>query len=176
VLSNTNGLLSLNEESSSLLGTFSLPNPQNSNSRLFEASSIYNQCIYSTLFSAPDSMDAYLKSKRTKLVKPRHNLCLLGLPHHFVDQLKTERASFDGGLLQRILIAAPEPTFFDAQTIRSASKSKISLASIFYAIRKTHVATRKFKFSNDAEQFADKIFNKYRILMQRAYNVDLFLL
>lgn len=171
MLSNTNGLLSLYDESSLLLDTFSRPNPQNLNSHLLEASS-----IYSTLFSAPDSMDAYLKSKRTKLIKPRYNLCLLGLPHNFVDQLKTERASCDGGFLQRILIAAPEPTFLDAQTIRAASKPKISLASIFYAIRKMHVATREFKLSNEAEQAADKIFNKYKILMQRAYNVDLFLL
>ena len=120
-------------------------------------------------------MDAYLKSRRTKLVKPRHNLCLLGLPHHFANQLKVERASCDGGLLQRILIAAPEPAFFDAPTIRNAPKPKISLAAIFYAIRKMHDVTRAFKFSDDGEQMADKIFNVNKILMQRAYNLDLFL-
>ena len=92
-------------------------------------------------------------------------MLIIGHPIYFVNALRSERCSYDDGLLQRILMCAPNPPRVRAKEMREKkSGDQVTLIAIFYFLRVLHQDQyHVYTFTAEAYEIIDYQFDLHRI-------------
>ena len=165
LLKNQKNLLCFYDEANSFMGSLGR----------YNGGENYERSLFLTLFNAPPSMDRDLKSGRVRLFNPRLNMCLAGHPYSFIEMLQRERKTYDDGLMQRFLICAPLPKFFETDILDNIPKRKYSISSILYTIYTLHIDDKQYEMDEEAVKCFKEYFDLNKNLVKLSNNKDIFL-
>ncbi len=172
------------DESSSFYGSFG---------RYSNGGALYERSIYLELFNGKETFRRDLTKKKTRIVNPRLNICLLGHPQFFVKAMREEQSNRDDGLMQRFLSCCPKPNFYSANEIDDAQSSprKISMTLLMYSVQFFHSqklmsdvvienntdqkAAIKYFFNQQSKEYYNSIYSEYRNVSALLNNEDVFI-
>jgi len=69
----------------------------------------YDRSIYLQLWNVPPVLCRDIKNERIRIPRPRFSMTMGGHPYFFYKFIVSDRSSYDDGLGQRLLVAAPLP-------------------------------------------------------------------
>lgn len=138
-------------------------------------SASYDRSVYLELFNAYEHYNRDLKCGRTRIEKPRFNLCLLGHPYFFASMIAAERAGRDDGLTQRFLLCCPRPALTTFDVINRIESPEISLNKIFFVVGEIHKKPREYFLTEDALKCYGACYSKFRSFVRKCDNKDAFL-
>ncbi len=82
------------------------------------------------------------------------------------------KVTLDDGFSHRFVTLCPEPAEIEAEDIRQAIESIISLQNLFLLVKMIHEVQRKYVFDEEALEIYDLHFNSIRKLARRANRFD----